>query len=76
MIKHNAVIIGIIIRIRRHRDNRAAVDIHDNSRAAVGRVVSINHGLDALFQIRLNRDIQRQDQIIPVLGVIILLVLI
>ncbi len=67
--------VGVVIRIGGHAQNRPGIHIHNDTGAAVGSVKLAEHALNALFQGNLNIDVQRQHQITAVLCVEILLIL-
>ena len=68
--------IGVISRVGRHGQDGAAVDVHDDARAALGGVELGDHAGKALFQRRLDTPVQRQHQAVAVFRIIVLLILI
>ena len=71
----DAGLVGIVVRIRGHAQERPVIHIHHNSGSAVGGVELAEHGLHALFQGNLDVDVQGQHQVVAVLRVKILLIL-
>ena len=68
--------VEVVGRQRRHREDAAGVDVHDDAGRAHARAVAALELLKALFEVILHRLIEGRHQTVAVLGVEILLILI
>ncbi len=65
------IIVGVIVAKGRHTQNFPGIHVHDNPKRPAGHVVSLNGGLQILFQIILHRGVQGQNHAVALCGFVV-----